>query len=165
MTPRRQQFLDALPTAHRRRLLSFARDRSCPAGVRLFDEDGEARRFWILRSGLVALDALVPGRGPVVVETLGPGELLGWSWLFEPYRWHLGAEVREPVDAHEFDAEQVRNAIEEDPAFGLALTRCVASVAIGRRLRACRIRLLDLYGPGNGKNPGREFGMRPGEPA
>lgn len=154
MTPVGRQFLDALPARHRERLLSFARQRSFPAGSRVFDEDAEARRFWVLRSGLVALDAQVPGQGQAVVETLGPGELLGWSWLFEPYRWHLGAEAREPVDAYEFDAAPVRDAIEEDPAFGLAMTRCVASVAIGRRLRACRIRLLDLYGPGNAARNG-----------
>lgn len=154
MTAAGQQFLDALPATHRARLLSLARERSFPAGARVFDEDAEARQFWILRSGLVALDAQVPGQGPVVVETLGPGELLGWSWLFEPHRWHLGAEVREPVEAWEFDAAAVRAAIEEDPAFGLAMTRCVASVAIGRRLRACRIRLLDLYGAGTGARGG-----------
>ncbi|MBY8876257.1 cyclic nucleotide-binding domain-containing protein [Actinacidiphila acidipaludis] len=150
MTATARRFLDALPAVYRERLLSFARDRSFTAGSRVFDEDEEAGLFWILRSGRVALDAQVPGRGPVVVETLGPGELLGWSWLFEPFRWHLGAAASEAVEAHEFDAARVRAAIEDDPAFGLAMTRCVASVAIGRRLRACRIRLLDLYGPANG---------------
>jgi CRP-like cAMP-binding protein len=140
-------FLDALLPDHRRRLLSFARETSFPAGARVFDEDGPADRFWVLRSGHVALDVHGPGRGREVVETLGEGELLGWSWLFEPYRWHLGATVRECVEAYEFDARQVRAAIVEDSAFGLAVTHCVASVAIARRLRACRLRLLDLYGP------------------
>ena len=64
--------------------------------------------------------------GTAVVETLGEGELLGWSWLFEPYRWHLGAQARSAVSAYEFDAQRVRAACEEDPAFGLALTHCVA---------------------------------------
>lgn len=155
MTPPGGRFLAALPVPHRERLVGFAEDRAFPAGTRIFDEDAEARRFWVLRSGLVALDAQVPGRGPVVVETLGEGELLGWSWLFEPYRWHLGAEARETVDAFEFDAARVRRAIDEDPAFGLAMTRCVAAVAIGRRLRACRIRLLDLYGTGHTRESGQ----------
>ncbi|WBO62203.1 cyclic nucleotide-binding domain-containing protein [Streptomyces camelliae] len=143
-------FLGALSTGHRERLLSFARPRSFPVGTRIFDEDDPADRFWLLRRGHVALDVHDPGRGTVVVETLGEGELLGWSWLFEPYRWHLGATARDLVEAYEFEAQQVRAAIEEDPAFGLAVTHCVASVAIGRRLRACRIRLLDLYRPPGG---------------
>lgn len=140
-------FLGALTPAQRTRLLGFSHEASFPAGTRIFDEDDQADRFWILRSGRVALDVHVPGRGVQVVETLGEGELLGWSWLFEPYRWHLGARARERVHAHEFDAAPVRAAIDEDPAFGLAVTRCVASVAIGRRLRASRMRLLDLYAP------------------
>ncbi|MFF9481875.1 cyclic nucleotide-binding domain-containing protein [Streptomyces sp. NPDC014733] len=157
MTTARHDFLGALPAAHRARLLSLAREVSFPAGSRLFDEAGAADRFWVLRDGRVALDARFPDRGPVVVETLGRGDLLGWSWLFEPYRWHLGARTREPVRAYEFDARRVRAAIDEDPSFGLAVTRCVASVAIGRRLRACRIRLLDLYGPG-APDPGAATG-------
>lgn len=150
MTATGHGFLDTLAPGHRTRLLGFAHEASFPVDARLFDEDEEADRFWVLRSGRVVLDVHVPGRGREVVETLGDGDLLGWSWLFEPYRWHLGARVRDAVHAHEFDARQVRAAVEEDPVFGLAVTRCVASVAIGRRLRASRMRLLDLYAPPEG---------------
>ncbi|MEU7642588.1 MULTISPECIES: Crp/Fnr family transcriptional regulator [unclassified Streptomyces] len=150
MTTHRAGFFEELPGAHRDRLLALGREVSFPAGTRIFDEGDAADRFWAIRSGTVALDMYEPGRGTAVVETLGPGELLGWSWLFEPYRWHLGAQTRAPVTAYEFDAEQVRGEIDADPAFGLAVTRCVAAVAIGRRLRACRTRLLDLYGPPGG---------------
>ncbi|MFB7917160.1 cyclic nucleotide-binding domain-containing protein [Streptomyces sp. NPDC056061] len=153
MTAAEHGFLGAMPPHHRERLLTLGHDVSFPVGTRVFDEAGVADRFWVLLGGRVALDAHFPGRGEVVVETLGEGDLLGWSWLFEPYRWHLGARTLDRVRAHEFDARRVRAAIDEDPAFGLAVTRCVASVAIGRRLRACRIRLLDLYGPGGAGTP------------
>lgn len=145
MTDDHHGFLSALAAVHRDRLLTGAREVSFAADTRVFDEDDMADRFWVIRSGLVALDVHVPGRGSAVVETLGDGELLGWSWLFEPYRWHLGAWTRGPVETYEFDARRVRASIEDDPTFGLAVTRCVASVAIGERLRACRFRLLDLY--------------------
>lgn len=151
MTAGRHGFLGELPSGPGDHLLGFAHEVSFPAGHRIFEEGGAADRFWIIRSGLVALDVQEPGRGATVVETLGEGELLGWSWLFEPYRWHLGARTRDAVEAYEFNARQVRAAIDEDPAFGLAVTRCVAAVAIGRRLRAARTRLLDLYGPPGGK--------------
>ncbi|MEU9123262.1 cyclic nucleotide-binding domain-containing protein [Streptomyces sp. NPDC048506] len=150
MTADRPGLLGALPPPHRDRLLALAHEVSFPAGLRIFDEGGAADRFWIIRSGTVALDVHEPGRGTVVVETLGEGELLGWSWLFEPYQWHLGARTRAMVTAYECDAREVRAAIDADPAFGLAVTRCVAAVAIGRRLRAARTRLLDLYGPPGG---------------
>ncbi|MFC4495667.1 cyclic nucleotide-binding domain-containing protein [Streptomyces ovatisporus] len=159
MTPGRRGLLDALPPVHRGWLLGFAHEVTLPAGIRVFDEDGVADRFWILRSGLVALDVHVPGRGPVVVETLGDGELLGWSWLFEPYRWHLGARTRSTTDAWEFDAPRVRAAMDDSPAAGLALFRTIADQVIGERLRAARTRLLDLYGnspAGAGQGSGRQ---------
>lgn len=146
MTTEASGFLGTLAPAHRDRLLSAVREVSFPAGARLFEEGGAADRFWIVRSGSVALDIHVPGRRTAVVETLGEGELLGWSWLFEPYRWHLGAQVRSALLAAEFDAPKVREACAQDPAFGLAVTHGVAQV-IARRLKATRTRLLDLYGP------------------
>ncbi|WP_344181814.1 cyclic nucleotide-binding domain-containing protein [Streptantibioticus ferralitis] len=128
-------------------MLGFAHETSFPSDIRIFDEGGEADRFWIVRTGLIALDVHVPARGPVVVETVGDGELLGWSWLFEPYQWHLGALTRTAVQAYEFDAPQVRAAMDEDPAAGLALFRAIGDQVIGRRLKSARTRLLDLYGP------------------
>ncbi|MEZ0090938.1 cyclic nucleotide-binding domain-containing protein [Streptacidiphilus sp. EB129] len=153
MTVIQHGFLGALPPGPRDRLLALGHEVSFPGGARVFEEGGAADRFWIIRSGLVALDVHVPGRRAAVVETLGGGELLGWSWLFEPYQWHLGAQTRGPVLACEFDAERVRAAVRDDPAFGLAVTDCVAQV-IARRLKATRTRLLDLYGPGAGGEPG-----------
>ncbi|MFE6690966.1 cyclic nucleotide-binding domain-containing protein [Streptomyces sp. NPDC057743] len=161
MTADRSRILDALSPAYRERLLAHADEVSFPADTRIFDEGDAADRFWIIRSGTVALDVPEPGRGATVVETLGEGELLGWSWMFEPYRWHLGAQTRAPVRAYEFDAGEVRRALDADPAFGLAVTRCVAAVAIGRRLRAARIRLLDVYGPPGAVRRIRAGGVAP----
>ncbi|MFG2325935.1 cyclic nucleotide-binding domain-containing protein [Streptomyces sp. NPDC048568] len=135
-----------LPTEHRARLLRAAREVSFAAGSRLFEEGGRADRFWIVRTGSVTLDLRVPGRRAAVIESLGHGELVGWSWHFPPYRWHLGAEAMTPVRAWEFDAEAVRALCARDPAFGRAVAVWVGNV-VAQRLHAARIRLLDLYGP------------------
>lgn len=139
-------FLADLTPGHRERLLTLARRVTFPAHARIFDEGEKADRFWILRHGSVALDIHVPGRPAPIVETLGPGELLGWSWFFPPYRWHLGARTAAPVTADEFDAHAVRTRCEEDTGLGYPLARAIAAV-VGQRLRATRFRLLDLYGP------------------
>ncbi|MDQ0402323.1 cyclic nucleotide-binding domain-containing protein [Streptomyces sp. NPDC000349] len=142
-----------LPTEHRERLLRAAREVSFAAGARLFEEGQRADRFWIVRTGSVTLDLRVPGRRPAAIESLGHGELLGWSWHFPPYRWHLGAEAMTPVRAWEFDAEAVRGLCAQDPAFGRAVAVWVGNV-VAQRLHAARIRLLDLYGPhGSGSLP------------
>lgn len=138
--------LRALPAEHRNRLMRIAHDVNVPQGARLFEEGKRADRFWILRSGTVALDMRVPGRRSPVIEALGFGDLVGWSWLFEPYAWQLGAEAVTPVRAHEFDAVAVRRMCADDPEFGLALSQWVGRV-LAHRLNATRTRLLDLYAP------------------
>ncbi|MGW6530385.1 Crp/Fnr family transcriptional regulator [Streptomyces venezuelae] len=138
--------LQALPAEHRDRLMRFAREVSFPPGTRLFEEGAKADRFWIIRTGAVTLDMHVPGRRAVAIETLGHNQLLGWSWLFAPPRWHLGAEATSPVRAYEFDATAVRSMCRDDPALGANVARWVGDV-LAHRLRAARTRLLDLYAP------------------
>lgn len=117
-------------------------------GARIFSEGGLADRFWLIREGQVALDTHVPGRGGVVIETLGPSTVLGWSWLFPPYRWHLGATAVAQTLAVEFDAAGVRRICAEDAEIGSELHRRFIQVVVDR-LQATRIRLLDLYGGGS----------------
>ena len=138
--------LRALPAEYRERLMRLARDVSFPQGTRLFKEGGHADRFWIVRTGTIALDMHVPGRRAAVIETLGHDELVGWSWLFTPHSWHLGAEATTPVRAYEFDATAVRLMCREDPAIGSTIAQWVGDV-LAHRLRSARTRLLDLYAP------------------
>ncbi|MFD5256326.1 Crp/Fnr family transcriptional regulator [Streptomyces bobili] len=126
--------------------MPLAREVSFATGERIFNEGGSANRFWIIRTGTVVLDLHVPGRRAAVIATLGPGELLGWSWLIPPRHWHLGAEAGSPVRAYEFDAAAVLEMCGKDPVLKHALYVYVAGV-IADRLRATRTRLLDLYVP------------------
>ena len=88
----------------------------------------------------------MPGQGPTVIETLGTGELLGWSWLFPPYRWAFGAVILRPVEAFEFDAPAVRALCASDSALGYELTQRVARV-LAHRLQATRVRLMARSAP------------------
>lgn len=143
----------ALTEEHRERLMELAREVSFEIDERVFDEGGEADRFWIIHTGTVALDLHVPGRRAAVIETVGAGELLGWSWLVPPHDWHLGAQASSPVRAYEFDATAVRELCEKDPELDHALLAYVSGVIAGR-LRSARVRLLDLYAPhGAGEVP------------
>lgn len=140
----RHSVLRALPANRRDRFMALAREVSFPEDTRIAEEGTQADRFWVLHTGTVALDIAVPGRQPVVVETIGMGELLGWSWLFPPYRWHLGAQAISPVRAWEFDAARVRELCDEDPVLGRALITYVAHI-VADRLMAARTRLVDVY--------------------
>lgn len=138
--------IHALRSDHRSRLMRLARDVAFAEGARIFEEGQHANRFWVVRTGTVSLDISVPGRRSAVVETIGHNELIGWSWLFEPFVWQLGAEAMSPVRAHEFDAAAVRQLCASDSELDAAVSRWVGKV-LAHRLQAARNRLLDLYAP------------------
>ena len=126
-----------------------ARNVAVAAGALLLEEGGPADTLFLLRRGRVALELHSPDRGRITVETVGPGDPVGWSWMFPPYRWHFDARALDPVGAVAVDATCLRRKAEADPAFGYALMQRVAAVILDR-LQATRLRLLDLYGPGRG---------------
>lgn len=136
----------ALPSPGRERLIARAREVVFPAGTRIFEEGEPADRFWVIHTGAVVLDTPVPGHEPAEVEILRPGDLLGCTWLFPPYTWHLGAGAQTDVRADEFDATVVRALSRADLEFGEALARRVAEI-IAHRMQSARMRLLDRYGP------------------
>jgi CRP/FNR family cyclic AMP-dependent transcriptional regulator len=137
-------FLDGLTSDQLTQLSAWAHRSQFHAGARIFSEGGRADKFWLIRDGHVTLDAQVPGRGQVVIETLGSGTVLGWSWLFPPYRWHFGATAVEPTLTVEFDAVGIRRLSQADPVLGYELTSRFTRILIDR-LQATRVRLLDLY--------------------
>jgi CRP-like cAMP-binding protein len=142
-----QSLLDALPPESRQRLLdTAAREVPLVLDSRVFEEGRRADRFWIIRFGQVEVDLHVPGHRPVVIETLGPGDLLGWSWLFSPHVWHMGAQVVHGGQALEFDAATVRTLCADDAVLGRAVYKYVAET-VAERLSGTRTRLLQLYGP------------------
>lgn len=143
---RRTGLFHALPPGPRETLRGMGEEKAFATGDRLFEEGTKADRFWVVRTGSVTLDMHVPGRRSVIMDTIGHGELLGWSWLFPPYEWQMGAEATSPLRTLEFDAAEVRTACQEDAELGRALTYAVADV-IGQRLQRTRGRLIDVFGP------------------
>ncbi|MFF8840729.1 Crp/Fnr family transcriptional regulator [Streptomyces sp. NPDC015130] len=135
-----------LSADQRARLMVCSRPVDLPEGTRLFEEGYPALRFWILRTGTVTLDVSVPGTRSAVIDTVNAGELLGWSWLFAPYRWHSGAEAMTRVRAYEFEAMAVRRMMNAEPDLGSALGQLVGQT-LARRLVSAQVRLLDLYAP------------------
>jgi CRP/FNR family cyclic AMP-dependent transcriptional regulator len=117
------------------------------AGETIFRQGDAADTFFVVRHGTVAVGNFVPPRGELVVETLESGDLLGWSWLFPPYRSHFDARALSPVRATQFDGACLRDKCAADPALGYDLMSRFAQVLI-ERLQWTRLRLLDIYGDG-----------------
>jgi CRP/FNR family transcriptional regulator, cyclic AMP receptor protein len=138
-------FVRGLPQASVAQLAGAGAEVSFPVGHRLFEDGGPAERFWLVRTGRVALELNVPGPAPLIVDTLGPGDVIGLSWLAPHHRWQFAAVTVMATTAFEFDSAAVTTLLDSDPVLGYQIIRRLINVATGR-LQAARIRLLDIYG-------------------
>ncbi|MDH3602829.1 MAG: cyclic nucleotide-binding domain-containing protein [Candidatus Tectomicrobia bacterium] len=123
----------------------------CAANVRfkaeefLFHEGEAANQFYLIRHGRVALQIFIPGRGPTTLVTIEAGEVLGWSWLFPPYRWHFDARAVELTRAIAFEGQCLRDKCDADPKLGYVLMQRFSRI-MTQRLQAARLQLVDMYG-------------------
>ena len=113
-------------------------------GYQIFREGQDADACYLLEDGDVALQVYAPGAKPRTIETLHGGDVLGWSWLFPPYRWTFDATTLTEVRAIGLNAGLLRQAKDDDLEFGYELMRRFSMVVVDR-LQAARLRLMDMY--------------------
>jgi CRP/FNR family cyclic AMP-dependent transcriptional regulator len=138
-------FFEGLDPAHLEVLVGCATNMRFPAGACLFRAGEDANEFFLIREGRVALELVPPGGAPLVIQTLGAGEVLGWSWLIPPYRWLFDAVARTPTLAVGLDGKCLRGKCEADHHLGYELLKRFAHI-MEQRLQATRLQLLDVYG-------------------
>ena len=110
-----------------------------------FQADEPADHFYVIERGRMAVEIDTPRQGPLVISTVGPGEILGVSWMLPPYRWTFDARAVEPTVALMIDAACLRDTCDEDPTIGYELYKRFASL-VHDRLVAARLQMIDLYG-------------------
>ena len=113
-------------------------------GTFLFREGTPAETFFLIREGAVALELAAPSR-VVTIQTLGKGEMVGFSWLLGPHRWEYDGRAIGRVRAIEMDGACLRGKCDDDPRLGFDLMQRFARLA-SQRLQATRLQLLDVYG-------------------
>ncbi len=138
-------FFRDLPQLHMELISSCASNVRFDAGQFIFREGEEANQFYVIRHGKVSLEIFAPDRGAITVQTLGVGDVLGWSWLFPPYTWHFDARALELTRTTALDGKCLRTKCEEDHELGYRLGQRFAHVMM-QRLQATRLQLLDVYG-------------------
>ena len=139
------RFFHGLDPAFLQILVGCSKNIRFASGDIVFTEGEPADWFYLLRAGRVTLEMAVPGRGHVVVQTVEEGEVLGWSWLFPPYRWTVTARATEPTRVVAMDGSCLRQKCENDAKLGYELMKRFAGVMV-ERLHAARIQMLDVYG-------------------
>lgn len=141
-----QPFLKGMPAWQLELLIDDAMAAEFKEDELIFWEGGPANRFYLLLSGEVAVEspgeARDDGSRPVRIETIGPGSVLGWSWLFPPYHWHFNARAVSPVKAIFFYGTRLRERCESDHELGYELMKRMTAVII-ERLQATRHRLAE----------------------
>lgn len=136
-------FLYGMRPEHLHLMAEAAMPREFETGEVIFREGDIANRFYLIMEGKVALEARQEFRDPVLIQEIGSGDVLGWSWLFAPYYWHFGARATasEPTRAVFFYGTRLREQCEADPSFGYELMKRMTRVVIDR-LQATRQCLL-----------------------
>lgn len=135
-------FLDNCSPGFLNHLEEFATEVRFARGELILREGDYADRFYLLCGGKVALESRTNGGSGVTVQILGPGDLLGWSWLFPPFEWHFSARAIEPCRAVALNAAALLIRAEEDPVFGCELFKRIGRQVI-QRLQATRKRLVE----------------------
>ena len=104
-----------------------------------------ADTLFLVDGGRVAIEIQGPAEGRLIIDTVGPGGVVGLSWVAPPFRWQFDARAAEASSAVAVDVEALRARLVERPEVGYPLLERLSWVLLGT-LQATRIRLLDLYG-------------------
>ncbi|MFN4259128.1 MAG: cyclic nucleotide-binding domain-containing protein [Gemmataceae bacterium] len=137
-------FLQGLPEPQRTRLAAAARPFTAAPGEYLLREGEPADAFYLIQSGQAAIGTQLGERGAVPIQTVGSGDVVGWSWLLLPYQWQFDARAMNTVQGWVFDAAWLRDQCEQDQALGYPLLKQLLAV-VSSRLAAARVQRLDIY--------------------
>jgi CRP/FNR family transcriptional regulator, cyclic AMP receptor protein len=144
----RSSLLQALTNTEVTLFESAATELRLSAGEILFEEEGPADVFYIVVEGRIGLELTSPGKEPIVIQTLGTGDLVGVSWLFPPHRWDWRARAIVDSELAAFDATVIRAELERNRDLALEVLTVVAGEVV-HRLQRTRVQLLDLYRRGS----------------
>ena len=137
-------FFDGLQPAYLELITGCAANHVIKAGEFLFHEGEEAQQFFVIREGTLKLLVQMPAAGEIILQTIHSGEIVGWSWLFSPYRWHFSSRAATELRVLTFDGACLRQKCDADTGFGYEFMKRFSRIMM-ERLQATRLQLIDLY--------------------
>ena len=143
-----QPFFQGLSVHHLELLADSAMETRFKPGQWIFRQGDPANRFYLILEGKVSIESEVKERGMLPIRTLGPGDDLGWAWLFPPYYMHFSAWAIEPTRAIFFYGTRLREECETNHELGYQLMKRIAQVVV-QNLNATQQRLLECTDTGN----------------
>jgi CRP/FNR family transcriptional regulator, cyclic AMP receptor protein len=137
-------FLKGLADDQLKLLVGCSANKVFKPGEFLAREGENADTFYFIREGTVQIEIFSPSHGPIVIQTLSGGEILGWSWIVPPYKWRFDAKASDTARVISLDGKCIREKCEKDHSLGFEMMKRFA-VIIAERLEATRLQLLDIY--------------------
>jgi len=138
-------FFKGLDSRYLKLILACASRETFKPGGFLCRDNEEARKFYVIHHGRVAVEIYRARRGPVTIQTLRDGEVLGWLWFDHPYHWHLDARALDLTRVISLDVSCLLDKCNQDPAFGYELMRRYAH-HLAVQFRVTKVQLADFYG-------------------
>lgn len=136
--------LDGVPEKEQGLIASAARLEEYEPDDVIFEEGDCPDVVFVLAEGSVALDMRVPAHGARWFQTVGPGELLGWSPALGHLPMTATARAVTPIRLVILDSGTILSLCRREPRFGYAFMRRVAE-AVAERFSATRGLLLGAY--------------------
>lgn len=149
------RFAADMPPEIVRQLAEHSTIQDVAAGTIIFREGTNDASLYLVRSGRLALEMNVPGRGPVRILTVGPGEMVGWSSLLDQGKMTASALAVDNSQLIVAPAGKLRELCQSNHEFGFHLLQQMAN-ALANRLVATRLQLLDLFAEGPQARPVHE---------
>lgn len=105
-----------------------------------------ARRFYLVVDGHISVEVAAIEGPALQLQDLGPGMVLGWSWVIPPHRWSFQARAKTPAELVEFDGNAVLAECEANAKFGYELLKRFSAL-MSERLHFARQRMIEEWRP------------------
>ncbi len=137
-------FFKGLAPRHLAEVAATGSEVQFKSGDFLCREDEEASRFFVICQGRVTVEIFSYRRGPVTIQTLGEGDVLGWLWFEKSYHWHLDARAAQLTRVVALDVKALMERCEADHELGYELMKRYAH-SLGVKFRMTKLQLIDIY--------------------
>lgn len=104
-----------------------------------------ADEFYLIRDGHIVLSMELSAKKAFIYQTLGDGDILGFSWLIPPYQWNIHAKAQTPTRAVAINGKCLREKCEKEVSFGYKMMKHLLKAMVMQEDES-RLHLLDVYG-------------------
>jgi CRP-like cAMP-binding protein len=126
---RRYPYFSGLSIDRINLLAKIAEEIESEQGQYFHQEDDDIRKVYIIIEGEVTLLTTLPQQGKeIVINTLGTGDVFGWTSLLPPYTAGASAKSGTNCKLIEFDAGDLRTKFEDDYEFGYLMMIKIAQI-------------------------------------